>query len=73
VSIEPNLLSVEDINEYADAANGKYLSDETLAKITELYNTDFGMGDEAHPCDWKSSVTEDGTIRSGYQKPQLTV
>lgn len=73
VSIEPNLLSVADIDEFVAAADGHYLRDDTLAQITALYESDFDMGDEAHPCDWKSSITDTGTIRSGYQKPQLTV
>ena len=71
VSVEPNLLTEDDVKEFAAACDGNYLSAEALAQIDELYRTDFGLGDDAHPCDWKSSVTDDGTIRSAYQQPVL--
>ena len=71
VSIEPNLLSLDDVREFADACDGGPLSDETLAEIEAYYAEDFGLGDAAHPCDWKSSVTATGTIRSEYREPTL--
>lgn len=67
VSIEPNLLRIEQVREFAEAADGNYLSDELFNQIEQMYNNDFDMGDDAHPCDWKSSVTEDGKIRSAYE------
>ena len=69
-SIEPNLLCEEDVAQFAAACDGNYLSSEALSEIEELYAADFGLGETAHPCDWKSSVTETGTIRSSYQQPQ---
>lgn len=73
VSIEPNLLNEADVREFAAACDGKYLSSQTLAQIDALYASDFNLGPDAHPCDWKSSVTPTGTIRSAYQQPpQLT-
>jgi len=69
VSVEPNLLTEKDVRDYCEACEGPELSAETLKQIETLYATDFHMGADAHPCDWKSSVTPDGTIRSAYQKP----
>ncbi len=71
VSIEPNLLKLEDVKEFAAAADAPALPRETLDEIERLYESDFGLGEAAHPCDWKSSVTESGTIRSAYQRPEL--
>ncbi|MEM7681580.1 MAG: aldo/keto reductase [Planctomycetota bacterium] len=64
-SIEPNLLSMDDVNQFADAADGKPLPDDVLAELDRLYPIDFGLGDGAHPCDIKSSVAESGAVRSG--------
>lgn len=69
VSIEPNLLYESDLKEFAAACDGRPLAPQTLAKIEELYANDFYMGEPAHPCDWKSSVTPSGTIRSSYIDP----
>lgn len=71
VSVEPNILKLEDIQDFAAACDAPDLPQETLNEIAELYETDFNLGPDAHPCDWKSSVTESGTIRSAYQKPEL--
>jgi aryl-alcohol dehydrogenase-like predicted oxidoreductase len=69
VSVEPNLLNLADVQEFAAACDAKPLDAATLARIDELYASDFHLGDAAHPCDWKSSVTPTGTIRSGYLEP----
>lgn len=71
VTIEPNLLSRDDIAEFADACDDVTLSNETLKQINDLYASDFNLGEEAHPCDWKSSITESGTTRSTYQEPAV--
>src|SRR6185369_10604671 len=65
VSVEPNLLKVQDVEEYAAVAGRKLRSD-TLARIKDLYESDFGLGEPAHPCDWKSSTAPEGKVRSGY-------
>ncbi len=70
-SIEPNILCEKDLIEMAQACDGRYLDPATLTKIDQLYATDFYLGADAHPCDWKSSTTPTGTIRSEYQRPQL--
>lgn len=69
VSVEPNILNEADIREFAAAADGPTLSPATLKQLDELYANDFYLGEPAHPCDWKSSVTPSGTIRSAYQAP----
>lgn len=66
-SIEPNLLSLADVDEFAAACDGTLLDEATLAKLAQLYAVDFYLGEDAHPCAWKSSVTPSGSIRSGYQ------
>lgn len=66
VSIEPNIVSEQDLIEYASACDGSTLPDEVLNQLTRLYEDDFGLGDAAHPCDIKSSTAEGGAIRSEY-------
>ena len=69
VSIEPNLLSEDSIDAHAQALDGSTLPDDVLAECRRLYATDFGLGDAAHPCDFKSSVTKSGRLRAGYAPP----
>ena len=69
VSIEPNILNEADLKEYASACDGAPLPDDVLAKLDELYARDFGLGEEAHPCDLKSSTEPEGKVRSGYVQP----
>jgi aryl-alcohol dehydrogenase-like predicted oxidoreductase len=70
-SIEPNLLNEADVREFASACDGRYLSGGMFEQIERLYESDFDLGADAHPCDWKSSITPTGKIRSGYQQPSL--
>jgi aryl-alcohol dehydrogenase-like predicted oxidoreductase len=70
VSIEPNLLTAAQIDAFADAAVAPNLPADVLDTLSRLYGDDFGLGESAHPCDWKSSVTDSGSLRSGYQDPQ---
>jgi aryl-alcohol dehydrogenase-like predicted oxidoreductase len=70
-SIEPNLLTLEDVRDFAAAADAPPLQADLIATLDELYASDFHLGDDAHPCDWKSSVSPSGTVRSSYQEPQL--
>ena len=72
VSIEPNIVNEADLRDYAAACDGAPLPDDVLAEVRKLYDTDFGLGDAAHPCDFKSSTAEGGSIRSGYEPPVLT-
>ncbi|MBI1336007.1 MAG: aldo/keto reductase [Phycisphaera sp.] len=70
VSIEPNILTEDDITEFCAAADAPDLDENTLEALDTLYANDFYMGQHAHPCDWKSSVTPTGTIRSEYHPIQ---
>ncbi len=69
MSIEPNILSNDDLNDYAGACDGEPLPDDVLATLAELYAEDYGLGDRAHPCDIKSSVAPGGALRSNYIPP----
>ncbi|QQE12848.1 aldo/keto reductase [Planctomycetota bacterium] len=71
VSVEPNILNNNDIDEYAAVADGEGLPKHVLDQIQAWYDDDFGMGMEAHPCDHKSSITETGAIQSQYIKPEI--
>jgi len=71
VSIEPNLLTEKDVIEFCQATAGAALDTDTLTELHNLYKSDFNLGDDAHPCDLKSSINESGAIRSAYQKPML--
>ena len=70
VSIEPNITSEADLRAYAAACSDERpLSQATLDEIARLYAGDFGLGEGAHPCDWKSSTDPAGKVRSSYQDP----
>lgn len=69
VSIEPNLLNEQDLQDFAAVCDSKPLPGDVLEQIASLYERDFDLGEAAHPCDLKSSVAPGGSIRSGYQEP----
>ncbi len=69
VSIEPNILSTDDVDRYVECCDGVALPGEVTDQIAALYADDWGLGDEAHPCDFKSSTAADGKVRSGYVQP----
>ena len=69
VSVEPNILNTNDVDEYADAADGQPLPKDLLAELHTLYEADFHMGPDAAPCPLKSTVLEAGTEPSQYRSP----
>jgi aryl-alcohol dehydrogenase-like predicted oxidoreductase len=69
-AVEPNLLRREDVVEFAAAA-GRTLPADVVAQLAALYDQDFGLGPDAHPCDGKSSTSATGLVRSGYQEPPV--
>ncbi|MEO0586400.1 MAG: aldo/keto reductase [Planctomycetota bacterium] len=71
VSIEPNLLTTEDVDEFAAAAEHPLLPDDLLDELRDLYEEDFGLGEDAHPCVLKSSVADGGAERSAYVAPAM--
>lgn len=72
VSIEPNILSIEDVEDYAIGCTGEPLPQQMLDQIDAWYQSDFGLGREAHPCDHKSTFAEGGAVKSQYVAPELT-
>ncbi|MEM6750091.1 MAG: aldo/keto reductase [Planctomycetota bacterium] len=70
LSIEPNLICLDDVNDFAAAADAKPLPGDVLAELDRMYPVDFDLGDGAHPCDIKSSVAEGGAERSGGGAPR---
>jgi aryl-alcohol dehydrogenase-like predicted oxidoreductase len=71
VSIEPNILTLADVEQFAAACDARPLDQDTLKKIAAWYDEDFGLGSAAHPCDWKSSMSKTGSVRSSYEKPNV--
>lgn len=67
VSVEPNITCQNDLQEHAAACSHTGLPQEVLDELSGLYENDFGFGQEAHPCDLKSSTAPGGTIPSGRQ------
>ena len=72
VNVEPNLLSFDDVTEFAAACDGTMLPQEILTRLADLYERDFDLGQGAHPCDLKSSTAPGGSVRSGYVQPVST-
>ena len=65
-AITGTLLNEHEIREAAESCDKPDLSMAELTEIAEQYSVDFGLGDEAHPCDIKSSIDPSGRVRSGY-------
>jgi hypothetical protein len=42
-----------------------------MAELAGDYARDWGLGDEAHPCDLKSSASPGGSVRSEYVPPPI--
>lgn len=72
-SVTATLLNEEEIKEAAEAVNKPNLSAEELGQIARDYAQDWGLGEEAHPCDLKSSTDPTGRVRSGYVPPPLVL
>jgi aryl-alcohol dehydrogenase-like predicted oxidoreductase len=63
-----------DEKEIAEVCASLAKSDLTLDELNELargYQSDFGLGPDAHPCDLKSSTSPTGTVRSTYVPPPV--
>jgi aryl-alcohol dehydrogenase-like predicted oxidoreductase len=65
-SITGTLLNEHEIKEAAEATDKPDLSRAEMQQLAEDYARDWNLGDEAHPCDLKSSVDPKGSVRSGY-------
>jgi aryl-alcohol dehydrogenase-like predicted oxidoreductase len=70
-TITGTFLNEKEIQEAAESTNKPNLSRAELQQIANDYAIDFGLGDEAHPCDLKSSTDISGRVRSGYVPPPV--
>lgn len=70
-SITATLLNEQEIREAAESVSKPGLTQGELTELAELYAADFGMGEDAHPCDLKSSVDPSGQVRSRYVPPPV--
>src|SRR5450432_3372501 len=65
-SITGTFLNEKEIAEAIESTEKPNLTKAELDQITADYSRDWGLGDEAHPCDLKSSIDPAGKVRSGY-------
>jgi aryl-alcohol dehydrogenase-like predicted oxidoreductase len=70
-SITGTFLNEEEIREAAESVDKPDLSQAEMSQLSADYARDWNLGPEAHPCDLKSSVAPNGTIRSAYVPPAL--
>ena len=70
-SITATLLNEEEIKEAADAVYKPRLTHDEMAELARDYAVDWDLGDEAHPCDLKSSTDPSGKVRSDYVPPPV--
>jgi aryl-alcohol dehydrogenase-like predicted oxidoreductase len=73
-SITGTFLNEHEIKEACEAVDDKLnLTRGELEQIQKDYARDWDLGDEAHPCDLKSSTDPSGRVRSGYVAPPVYV
>jgi aryl-alcohol dehydrogenase-like predicted oxidoreductase len=70
-SITGTLLNEEEIKEAVEAVDKPALSSAEMRELAMAYARDWGLGDEAHPCDLKSSTSPSGSVRSSYVAPPV--
>ena len=72
-TITGTFLDEQEITEACEAAGKPDLSREELEQLSKDYARDWNLGDEAHPCDLKSSTDPSGKVRSGYVPPPMLI
>ena len=72
-SITGTLLNEHEIREACEACDKPDLTANQMRQLAEWYADDFGLGDEAHPCDLKSSTAPGGSERSRYGPPPVLI
>jgi hypothetical protein len=70
-SVTGTFLNEHEIKEAAESVDKPNLTQAELDQIARDYACDWNLGDEAHPCDLKSSTDPKGTIRSSYVPPPV--
>jgi aryl-alcohol dehydrogenase-like predicted oxidoreductase len=70
-SITATLLDEKEIAEVCAAVTKSDLTRGELDELAQGYKTNFGLPDEAHACDLKSSTDPAGHVRSTYVPPPV--
>jgi hypothetical protein len=70
-SITGTFLNEEEIREAAESVDKPDLTMAELRQLAADYANDWGLGDEAHPCNLKSSIDPSGAVRSTYVAPAV--
>src|SRR5258707_11326925 len=65
-SITRTFLNEEEIKEACEAVDKPRLTMQEMVELAENYARNWNLGEEANPCDLKSSVDPSGKVRSGY-------
>jgi aryl-alcohol dehydrogenase-like predicted oxidoreductase len=65
-SITGTFLNEEEVREAAESVDKPALNATEMQQLAEDYARDWNLGDEAHPCDLKSSASPTGSVRSSY-------
>jgi aryl-alcohol dehydrogenase-like predicted oxidoreductase len=72
-SVTATLLNEEEIKDAAESVHKPPLTMQELQEIAHDYANDWNLGDQAHPCDLKSSTTPSHSIRSSYIPPPVLI
>jgi len=72
-SITGTLLNEEEIREACEAVGKPRLTMNEMVELAEDYARNWSLGEEANPCDLKSSVDPSGKVRSGYVPPPVLI
>jgi len=72
-SITATLVNEAEILELSQLDDLPNLTQQDLQQLADDYARDWNLGDEAHPCDLKSSVDPSGKVRSQYTPPPILI
>lgn len=66
-SITGTFVNEHEVKEAVESLGKSPLTRRQLDDLAEAYDNDWGLGEQAHPCDLKSSTDPSGKVRSGYR------
>jgi hypothetical protein len=72
-SITGTFLNEEEIKEACEAVDKQNLTMAEMEQLAADYARDWGLGEEAHPCNLKSSTDPSGQVRSSYVPPPVLI
>ncbi|MFI5378525.1 MAG: aldo/keto reductase [Tepidisphaerales bacterium] len=72
-SITATLLNEHEIKEAVESVRKPDITHEDIEWLAAEYENDFGFGDDAHPCNLKTSTDPSGSVRSSYVPPPVFV